>query len=386
MKKYVAITSCSTGIAHTYMAAEALLIAAKEMNVEIKVETQGSIGAEDVLTEKDIREADAVIIAASTSVNKDRFIGKKVIEVNVDEAIKDPKGLIERAEKLQTIYKVSGVTTDEETQKIFKNAVQEIKPIIEYARMRGVKVSLSPALEDNFTDQAFNQSIKLIREVIPKSLKVKLFRSPCPTCQTSRPSPARAAPSRPSAARSGSAWSRRRARRPTWWPRSRRRRAGHCGIRRSRRRWKPRAWSPPHRRRPRSRHSCRKTWRAGPRSSRTPAHAPSEAQRRGRRLIAAAGAAAPPSNTRLQLADGAEHLHRRVAGTEGKALRGAPLRLGFLHRRLEFRRRCAPRQQVVQRGDLGFRVLHCLSNLFLQYFLILLLNYLLCIFSFCFLK
>ncbi len=117
MKKYVAITSCSTGIAHTYMAAEALLIAAKEMNVEIKVETQGSIGAEDVLTEKDIREADAVIIAASTSVNKDRFIGKKVIEVNVDEAIKDPKGLIERAEKLQTIYKVSGVTTDEETQK-----------------------------------------------------------------------------------------------------------------------------------------------------------------------------------------------------------------------------------------------------------------------------
>lgn len=115
--KYVAITSCSTGIAHTYMAAEALLIAAKEMNVEIKVETQGSIGAEDVLTEKDIKEADAVIIAASTSVNKDRFIGKKVIEVNVDEAIKDPKGLIERASKLQSVYKVSGVTTDEETQK-----------------------------------------------------------------------------------------------------------------------------------------------------------------------------------------------------------------------------------------------------------------------------
>ena len=55
--KYVAITSCSTGIAHTYMAAEALLIAAKEMGVEIKVETQGSIGAEDVLTDKDIREA-----------------------------------------------------------------------------------------------------------------------------------------------------------------------------------------------------------------------------------------------------------------------------------------------------------------------------------------
>ena len=51
--KYVAITSCSTGIAHTYMAAEALQIAAKEMNVEMKVETQGSIGAENVLTDKE---------------------------------------------------------------------------------------------------------------------------------------------------------------------------------------------------------------------------------------------------------------------------------------------------------------------------------------------
>ena len=154
MKKYVAITSCSTGIAHTYMAAEALLIAAKEMNVEIKLETQGSIGAEDVLTEKDIREADAVIIAASTSVNKDRFIGKKVIEVNVDEAIKDPKGLIERAEKLQTIYKVSGVTTDEETQKKsskeknlgpYKHLMTGVSYMIPFVVAGGIMIALALA-------------------------------------------------------------------------------------------------------------------------------------------------------------------------------------------------------------------------------------------------
>ena len=64
--KIVAITSCSTGIAHTYMAAEKLQMEAEAMGHQIKVETQGSIGAENVLTAEDIREADAVLIAANT--------------------------------------------------------------------------------------------------------------------------------------------------------------------------------------------------------------------------------------------------------------------------------------------------------------------------------
>lgn len=99
--KFVAITSCPTGIAHTYMAAEALQMAAEEMGVEIKVETQGSVGAENQLTEADIREAKAVIIAADTKVSKDRFAGKAIIEVGVKEAIKDAKGLIEQARNLK---------------------------------------------------------------------------------------------------------------------------------------------------------------------------------------------------------------------------------------------------------------------------------------------
>ncbi|MFT8316494.1 MAG: fructose-specific PTS transporter subunit EIIC [Clostridium sp.] len=97
MKRLVAVTSCPTGIAHTYMAAEALQIAAKEMGYEIKVETQGSVGAENVIDENDLREADAVIIAADTNVDKSRFVGKPLIEVPVKEAIKDAKGLITRA-------------------------------------------------------------------------------------------------------------------------------------------------------------------------------------------------------------------------------------------------------------------------------------------------
>ena len=149
--KYVAITSCSTGIAHTYMAAEALQIAAKEMNVEMKVETQGSIGAENVLTDKDIREADAVIIAASTSVNKDRFVGKKLIEVNVDEAIKDPKALIERASKLTTVYQAEKAAEQTKAAKEknlgpYKHLMTGVSYMIPFVVAGGIMIALAFAL------------------------------------------------------------------------------------------------------------------------------------------------------------------------------------------------------------------------------------------------
>ncbi|WP_416176155.1 PTS fructose transporter subunit IIC [Clostridium sp.] len=95
--KLVAVTSCPTGIAHTYMAAEALQMAAKEMGHEIKVETQGSVGAENVITEQELKDADAVIIAADTNVDTSRFVGKPMVEVSVKDAIKDAKGLINQA-------------------------------------------------------------------------------------------------------------------------------------------------------------------------------------------------------------------------------------------------------------------------------------------------
>ena len=99
--KFVAITSCPTGIAHTYMAAEALQVAAKEMGHDIKVETQGSVGVEDALTQEDLAQAKAVIIAADTSVDKSRFAGMIVIEVATKDAIKDAKMLLTRAVKAQ---------------------------------------------------------------------------------------------------------------------------------------------------------------------------------------------------------------------------------------------------------------------------------------------
>ncbi|MBT2574327.1 PTS sugar transporter subunit IIA [Bacillus sp. ISL-51] len=95
--KLLAITSCPNGIAHTYMAAENLQKAADRLGVDIKVETQGGIGVENKLTEEEIREADAIIIAADRSVNKDRFLGKKLLSVRVQDGIRKPEELIQKA-------------------------------------------------------------------------------------------------------------------------------------------------------------------------------------------------------------------------------------------------------------------------------------------------
>ena len=97
MKKLLAVTGCATGIAHTYMAAEALQKAAKEKNIELKVETRGATGVENAFTEEEILEAHAIIIAADTDVDAGRFEGKNIINVPVAEGIKNPKGLIEQA-------------------------------------------------------------------------------------------------------------------------------------------------------------------------------------------------------------------------------------------------------------------------------------------------
>ena len=80
-------TSCPTGIAHTYMAAEGLEKAAKAKDCFIKIETRGSGGAKNVLTDQEIREADCIIVAADAKVPMDRFDGKKVIECQVSDGI-----------------------------------------------------------------------------------------------------------------------------------------------------------------------------------------------------------------------------------------------------------------------------------------------------------
>ncbi|MDC0773608.1 fructose-specific PTS transporter subunit EIIC [Streptomyces sp. HD] len=94
--KLLAVTACPTGIAHTYMAAEKLAQAAESRGIDMKVETQGSIGAENVLDDNDVSNADGIIVAADKDVDLSRFAGKRVLSVGVAEGIRHPERLIEQ--------------------------------------------------------------------------------------------------------------------------------------------------------------------------------------------------------------------------------------------------------------------------------------------------
>lgn len=95
--KIIAVTSCPTGIAHSEMAAESLENAAEDRDIDLKVEVRGSMGAENELTDADIEAADVVILATDISVPTDRFEGMDRIKVGVQDAVKDPDEVLDRA-------------------------------------------------------------------------------------------------------------------------------------------------------------------------------------------------------------------------------------------------------------------------------------------------
>jgi PTS system fructose-specific IIB component len=109
--KFVAVTACPTGIAHSQMGAEGLEQAGEATGHDVRVEIQGAMGAEDELTEAEIAEADAVIIAADTSVSRDRFEGKPVVKAPVARAINEAEELLEEAAAAAENAE-SGDTTD----------------------------------------------------------------------------------------------------------------------------------------------------------------------------------------------------------------------------------------------------------------------------------
>lgn len=106
--KLLAVTACPTGIAHTYMAAEKLTQAAEARGIGMKVETQGSIGAENALSDNDVAQADGIIIAADKDVERDRFAGKRLLVTGVAEAISDPGALLDRVREAPVYQSPSG--------------------------------------------------------------------------------------------------------------------------------------------------------------------------------------------------------------------------------------------------------------------------------------
>ncbi|KPU27172.1 PTS fructose transporter subunit IIB [Caloranaerobacter sp. TR13] len=97
--KIVAVTACPSGVAHTYMSAEALERAAKARGIDIKVETQGSIGIENKLTMEDIKDADVVILTKDIGLKEtERFNGKTIVRVGVSDLVKKSDKVIEKIE------------------------------------------------------------------------------------------------------------------------------------------------------------------------------------------------------------------------------------------------------------------------------------------------
>lgn len=147
--KLLAITSCPNGIAHTYMAAENLQKAAEKLGVELKVETQGSIGVENEFTEKDIQEADGIIIAADKTVVKDRFHGKKVLSVGVQEGIRNPEGLIKKHQNGDVPeFRSSGAETAKDDKKgkenpIYKHLMNGVSYMIPFIVVGGLLIAIA---------------------------------------------------------------------------------------------------------------------------------------------------------------------------------------------------------------------------------------------------
>ncbi|WP_318464825.1 PTS fructose transporter subunit IIB [Photobacterium leiognathi] len=99
--KIVAVTACPTGIAHTYMAADALNKMAHKMGIQIQVETQGAMGIEDQLTMQDIAKADLTLIASDIEVEqRSRFTGSKIHCVTIEEVLIDPEAVLKRCQQL----------------------------------------------------------------------------------------------------------------------------------------------------------------------------------------------------------------------------------------------------------------------------------------------
>lgn len=147
--RYVAITACPTGIAHTYMAAEKLQMAASEAGHEIKVETQGSIGSENVLTAADIAAADAVIIAADKNVELDRFAGKRVLTVGVAEGVHKPAELLERAIKAPVQAGTAAVGADDKVglgATLYRALMAGVSPMIPFVVVGGLLIAVSLSL------------------------------------------------------------------------------------------------------------------------------------------------------------------------------------------------------------------------------------------------
>ncbi|MBF9002685.1 PTS fructose transporter subunit IIBC [Vibrio nitrifigilis] len=146
-KKIVAITACPTGVAHTFMAAEALEDEAKRLGHEIKVETRGSVGAKNQLTAEEIKAADVVIIACDIDVPLDRFVGKKLYKTSTGAALKKTEQEINNALASTLVYSQAGGDSSEpakeEKKGVYKHLMTGVSHMLPVVVAGGLIIALS---------------------------------------------------------------------------------------------------------------------------------------------------------------------------------------------------------------------------------------------------
>ncbi|WP_278574028.1 PTS fructose transporter subunit IIABC [Fusobacterium ulcerans] len=173
MPDVLAVTACPTGIAHTYMAADALIKKALAMGVNIKVETNGSTGVKNELTDEEIKNAKGIIVAADKNVEMDRFAGKHVEIVPVKEGIKNPEKLIKNAVAQNApIYSAEGEKTSSSTRKeksgFYKHIMSGVSNMLPFVVGGGILIALSfmfgiHAGDPN--DPSFNPLAKMLSDI-----------------------------------------------------------------------------------------------------------------------------------------------------------------------------------------------------------------------------
>lgn len=143
----LAVTACPTGIAHTYMAADALKQKAKELGLELKVETNGSSGVKNQLTHEEIENASGIIVAADKQVEMERFNGKKIIQVPVAQAIRKPEELLTKAGRGEgETYKGSGSSSSEGRKGrsgFYKHLMSGVSNMLPFVVGGGILIAIS---------------------------------------------------------------------------------------------------------------------------------------------------------------------------------------------------------------------------------------------------
>lgn len=168
----LAVTACPTGIAHTYMAAEALNKKAKEMGVKIKVETNGSTGVKNQLTDDEIKNAKGIIIAADKNVEMARFNGKHVEIVGVKEGIKSPQKLIQNAlDQTAPLYSSKETKTpsgSSERKGFYKHLMSGVSNMLPFVVGGGILIAISFIFgikASDPTDPSFSPIAKLLMDI-----------------------------------------------------------------------------------------------------------------------------------------------------------------------------------------------------------------------------